>query len=177
VLAVMLGAPGELLTGREVARRARVSPPRAIEALRDLEAERLCFQRRAGRASLWSLNANHFLAKRLAPLADLEAAPKKALIDLLERRMGGAEEAYLFGSVAQGREEPGSDIDVLLVFASDRARSRWKEGLNDLQDTILALFGNHLEAIAYTRAAVSRGGARRLLETARSTGIRLEAGA
>ena len=42
VLTTMLRSGAEELTGREVARRAGVSPPRAIEALRVLERERLC---------------------------------------------------------------------------------------------------------------------------------------
>lgn len=175
VLTTMLHSAGEELTGREVARRAGVSPPRAIEALRVFENERLCFQRRVGRASLWTLDKRHFLAKRLAPLADLETAPREALVGLLRRHLGGASEAYLFGSVAQGRDEPGSDIDVLLVFPDERAMRRWHRGRNALQDDILALFGNHLEPVAYTSRAVARGGPKRLLEAARRTGVRLEA--
>jgi predicted nucleotidyltransferase len=173
VLAAMLRSKGEAMTGREVARRAGVSPPRALDALVLLEAERLCSRRRAGRASLWALNPNHFLAERLAPLAELDEAPRRSLIELLQGRLRGAEEAYLFGSVAEDRGEPGSDIDVLIVFRDGEAKRRWARGLNDLQDLVLTKFGNHLEAIAYTRRAVASGGSRRLLETARKTGIRL----
>src|SRR6267142_911620 len=145
VLATMLRHPHEELTGREVARRAGVSPPRAIEALRVLEREHLCFRRRVGRASLWRLERRHYLAKRLAPLADLELAPRRALVELLSRHTAGAEEAYLFGSVAQGRDEPDSDIDLLLVFPDEHARRRWEKGRNALQDAVLAKFGNHLQ--------------------------------
>lgn len=175
VLVTMLRFAGEELTGREVARRAGVSPPRALEALRVLEGEHLCFQRRVGRASLWRLDTRHFLAKRLAALADLDAAPLAELIKMVRGCLGGVDEAYLFGSMAQGREEPTSDIDLLLVFRDDRAKRRWIRRLAGLQDAVLAAFGNHLQAITYTRRAVTRGGPRRLLATARATGMRLEA--
>jgi predicted nucleotidyltransferase len=176
VLTTMLRSAGQELTGREVARRASVSPPRAIEALRVLEGERLCFQRRVGRASLWSLEERHFLAQRLQPLADLESAPRRALVELLSRHLGEAQEAYLFGSVAQGRDEPGSDIDLLVVFPHDRAMRRWRQSVDSLQDAVLERFGNHLQPITYTRGVVRRGAPRRLLSVARTTGIRLEAG-
>jgi predicted nucleotidyltransferase len=175
VLTTMLRSAGEELTGREVARRSGVSPPRAIEALRVLERERLCFQRRVGRASLWKFNSHHFLAKRLAPLADLESAPRKALTDLLSRNLAGAKEAYLFGSVAEAKDEWDSDIDLLVVFSDDRARRRWQAGLPALQDTVLERFGNHLQPVAYTHRSLARRGAKRLLEQARERGVALGA--
>jgi predicted nucleotidyltransferase len=175
VLTTMLRLAGEELTGREVARRAGVSPPRAIEALRVLERERLCFQRRVGRASLWTLDQHHFLAKRLAPLSDLEDAPRRALVELLARNLGGAKEAYLFGSVAEGRDEWDSDIDLLLVFEDERAKRAWEGKLTVLQDGVLTLFGNHLQPVAYTRRSAARAGARRLLAKARTSGVALQA--
>jgi len=175
VLTTMLRSPGQDLTGREVARRAGVSPPRAMEALRVLESQHMCFQRRVGRASLWRLEEQHFLVKRLAPLADLEIAPRRALIDLLSHHLEGAEEAYLFGSVAQGRDEWDSDVDLLLVFPDERTKRRWEQGRNALQDAVLAKFGNHLQPITYTRRALSRRGPRRLIAQARATGLPLGA--
>jgi predicted nucleotidyltransferase len=174
VLATMLRSGGDVMTGREVARRAGVSPPRALDALKSLEAEHLCFQRRAGRASLWSLNTRHILAQRLAPMGELDEAPKRFLLRLIEARARGADEVYLFGSVAKGQEEPSSDVDVLLVFRGRAAKLAWERGLNGLQNEVLARFGNHLDAIAYTRREVASGGPRRLFETARTTGVRLE---
>ncbi len=172
VLASVLAAPEGEFTGREVARLAGVSPARAMVALRILEAEGLCWQRRAGRASLWKVNRRHFLARSLAQVATLESDAMSTLIGLLQRqlRRAGAVEAHMFGSVARGDERATSDIDLVAVFPDEAARGRWDGSLSAMQNKIQANFGNELQAIAYTAAAVRRGGPRRVLERARAEG-------
>ena len=94
---------------------------------------------------------------------------------MLAQNLAGAKEAYLFGSVALGVDEWDSDIDLLVVFADERALRSWQRGLPALQDAVLATFGNHLQAVAYARRALARAGAKRLLAKARENGVALRA--
>jgi predicted nucleotidyltransferase len=135
-------------------------------------------QRRFGRSSLWSADPDHFLTEHLKGLATLEADAWRELTGRLGKALGGrgVEEALLFGSMSRGDEEPGSDIDVLLVFASQRKAERYKAEAADIADGFQRRFGNELEAIAYGPDDLRRGGAKRLLDTARREGVRLEVG-
>jgi len=176
VLAAVLAAPDTDYTGREVARMAGVSPARALDALYVLEAEGVCWRRIVGRASLWRVDRRHFLARHLAPVGTLETEAMRALTDLLllHLRRSGAQEAYLFGSLARGDERATSDIDLVAVFAEGGARRRWERGLPELQNLVQQSFGNELQAIAYTRAAISRGGPRRVWSRAKAEGRAIE---
>jgi predicted nucleotidyltransferase len=178
VVSALLSAPSRDFTGRELARQAGVSHPQALEALRLLEWEGVVHHRRVGRSSLWSVETRHFLSKRLRDLAALDLDARRALTSSLERALkaGKAAEAYLFGSVAKGSEEPTSDVDVLAIFYSVRAARSFESRVAPLQDKIRTTFGNELHLIAYGPEAGLRPGARRLLGTARREGIRLEVG-
>lgn len=178
VLRVLLANPGQELTAREVARQAGVSHPQVLQALRLFESERLVRQRRFGRSSLWSADPEHFLAEHLAGLASIEARAWRELTERLEAALSGsgAKEAYLFGSLARGKEEPGSDIDVMVVFGSQRKADRLRARAAELAEGFQRRFGNELELVSYGPEDLRRGGAKRLLETARREGVRLGVG-
>jgi predicted nucleotidyltransferase len=178
VLASLLSAPSRDFTGRELARAAGVSHPQALKALRLLEAEGVVRQRRVGRSSVWSADAGHFLTERLGQLAALDLSARRELHSVLERalRKGGAREAYLFGSVARGDEDPTSDVDVIAMFPSVRAAEAFRRAAAALQEEVRARFGNELQLIAHGPEARLTPGARKLLRTARREGVRLEVG-
>lgn len=178
VLRVLLAHPAQEFTAREVARQAGVSHPQVLDALRLFEAERLVRQRRFGRSGLWSADPDHFLAEHLASLATLEEAAWRELTARLEEalRGKGAKEAYLFGSLVRGTEEPTSDIDLLALFRTKRQAQRFKEAAPDLSEGFQRRFGNELEVVAYGPEDLRRRGAKRLLAAARREGVPLEVG-
>ena len=115
-LDALLSSSGPL-TGREVARRAELSPTTANLALGDLETAGLVRCRVDGRAHRWQLCDDNGLVRQIRQLArvqDEDAA--QVVVDAL-----GAEpvSVTLFGSTARGESSAASDVDLLLV-AADR---------------------------------------------------------
>lgn len=176
VLQALMRNPGAEWTGREIARAARVSPSQALAALRVFEGEGLCRQRRFGRSSVWAANGDHFITRALGPVLRLDKTAQARLEALIGSalRGSGAEEAHLFGSVANGSEEANSDIDLLVVFPSRRAAQGWQHRLETLRPRIEKEFSNFLSPLVYARDQVQRGGPRRLLEEARRSGAVIE---
>lgn len=66
-------------------------------------------------------------APEYSPPRGTIAARFEASIDAVraELAQAGVSLAYLFGSVAQGRERPDSDLDVAVLFADDVPRERY----------------------------------------------------
>jgi|SRR3990172_8692576 len=172
VLKALLRTPGAEWTGRELAREAMVSPSQALAALRAFEGEGMCHQRRHGRAGVWSLDPDHFLTRELSAVLHLDQTAQGRLVVLLEEalRGSGAIEAHLFGSMAVGREEASSDIDLLVVFPGQKGADAWHTRLDALRSRVEREFSNFLSPLIYTRAQVRKGGARRIAEEARRTG-------
>src|SRR2546426_10925788 len=83
ILKVLLKTPGAEWTGRELAREAKVSPTQAIAALRAFEAEGFCHQRRLGRASAWSVDPEHFIARELSGVLHLDQTAQGRLVSVL----------------------------------------------------------------------------------------------
>lgn len=55
--------------------------------------------------------------------ADLGAALRTALVEVVRRHVPDVDGIYLFGSVARGRTRPGSDVDVALLLPPGRKLS------------------------------------------------------
>lgn len=175
-LKAILKAPGTEWTGRELGREAKISPSQAIAALRALEAEGVCRQRRVGRASVWSVDPDNFITRELASVLQLDQTAQGRLAKILgdSLRGSGALEAYLFGSVASGREQASSDIDFVVVFPGQKEVVAWQKRLDTLRSRVQKEFANFLSPLVYARAQVRKGGARRILEEARKTGAVVE---
>lgn len=114
VLDVLLSS-SDPMSGREVARRANLSPTTASAKLQDLEAAGLVTSQGDRRSHRWGLRADNALIDQLRQLArvqDEQAA--RMIMDAL-----GAEpvSVVLFGSVARGESGADSDVDLLLVAA------------------------------------------------------------
>jgi len=178
VLKVLVSSPGAEWTGREVGRKAGVSPTQALSALRAFEAEGFCSQRRIGRSSVWQLLGEHFIAKALAPLVTLDEAARLRLQKVIERGLqrSGAREAFLFGSVSSGREEAGSDVDLLVIFTDKQRLAMFRRRLEPLRATVQAQFASFLSPTLMTVSGPHGRSAKRLMVEARRTGIPLEVG-
>lgn len=176
VLKALLRSRGREWSGRELAKASGVSAPQTMEALYRLYDEALVRQRRAGRASLWMLEERHFLIERLRPLLTLDPESHRALVNALEAGLSrsGASEAWLFGSIARGDEDPNSDVDILVVFPDKRRAAAWGKRLRDLEAEVLARFGNPVQALVYTARQVVSGPPARIFSVAKLEGRRLE---
>jgi predicted nucleotidyltransferase len=176
VLTALLGSPGKEWTGRGIAAEAGVSPTQAMAALRVFEAEGLCWRRYIGPSGVWMANPRHLLYDELRPVALLDRTAQRALENRLRRALKGsrADEAYLFGSVAQGLERADSDVDLFVMFPDQAAARRWRPRLEQLQDDVSRRYSTHLQALVYSRKQLRTAQRRHLLQEARTKGIRLE---
>lgn len=178
VLKALLAAPGTEWTGRELARKASVSPTQALKALRAFEAEGLCRQRRVGRSSVWHVVEAHFAVRRLRAALTLDEEAQRRLRVHLEKALegSGALEAYVFGSVAERRESASSDIDLLVLFRDLRSLEAWGPKLERARQAVLRDFASFLSPSLLTVSQVKTPARRNLLAQARAKGNPLEVG-
>src|SRR5712692_2901452 len=88
LLRALFALPPEMGTsGRDLARRAGVSHPRANEVLADLAEQGLVAVQRLPRTDLYRLNRRHALAEPLGKLFELEPKLKSELLSLVAREL------------------------------------------------------------------------------------------
>jgi predicted nucleotidyltransferase len=110
-------------SGRDLARRAGVSHPRANEVLAELAEQGLVLVQRLPRTDLYRLNRRHALVEPLTKLFQLEPKLKFELLSLVARELKArnlpVKEARIFGSAARGAMGPSSDVDLALVTSRE----------------------------------------------------------
>jgi predicted nucleotidyltransferase len=123
------------LTGRQIADMANLNPQTCQNTLDRLNDLRLLAVRRVGRAYLYQLKSyNAIVQQMLMPLFTTETnLLNNELTKVANRLEGTAIAVILFGSVARGEEEPGSDIDLAIIVQNPEN----KEAAQELGDEIL----------------------------------------
>jgi predicted nucleotidyltransferase len=124
LLRALFSLPSDMATsGRDLARRAGVSHPRANQVLADLAEQGLVVVQRLPRSGLYRANRHHALAESLGKLFELEPKLKFELLSLLARELKARRlpviEARIFGSAARGAMRPMSDVDLALVTSRE----------------------------------------------------------
>jgi predicted nucleotidyltransferase len=124
LLRALFGLPSGMgRSGRDLARRAGVSHPRANQVLADLSEQGLAEVQRLPRTDLYRVNRHHALAEALGELFELEPKLKLELLSLvaseLKIRHLPVKEARIFGSAARGAMAPESDVDLALVTSRE----------------------------------------------------------
>jgi predicted nucleotidyltransferase len=170
-LDVVLGAPSHIavlralrhavggLTGREVARQARIAPCAAMGSLGRLESAGVVRRRPAGRAYLFELCGNRLLVKEgLLPLLDLEARMRGRAREILAKAFGReVVSAVIFGSVARGEDRPESDMDLCLVVERPQDKDRASGQAGAASSALAEELGITLSAILFTRSEFVQG--------------------
>lgn len=137
-------------TGRGLASELDMNPVTAHRALRELYRAGILKFHPAGGSYLYSLREDHYLVREiLKPLFLKEVAARERLADLLRqvfKSKAGKEvvAAAFFGSVAREQEKPLSDIDLLILVQSEKAKKEVEDSLAPVSETILREFGNAL---------------------------------
>lgn len=130
---------------REIAGILNVSHVSVNIAFKKLQDLNLVLQRRVGSSTVWEMNKKsyafmalnlEFLAKN-NPLEHLKGEIRDALRGCFVERVA------IFGSIAEGKELPTSDIDLLVVTKHD-----WKKRIHDKLYALISKFqieyGNRL---------------------------------
>jgi predicted nucleotidyltransferase/biotin operon repressor len=175
LLRVLAQARGDLLSGRELARRVSASPSQVNEHLRSLAAQGVVRSQTLGRVHGWSLSTEHALADSLRQLFEVEPALLNELRTKLEATLRPlpVERAILFGSVARGEERPESDIDLFIETRGTTEKEQVADALSRASQKFALRFGNPLSNLILTRAEVGRGSNRELLVSIEQEGLRL----
>lgn len=124
ILRALFGLPtGMGRSGRDLARRAAISHPRASQVLGDLAEQGLVRVERLPRADLYRLNRGHVLAAPLDDLFGLESKVRSEFVSFLanelKSRRLALKQARLFGSAARGDMTARSDADLALITSGD----------------------------------------------------------
>ena len=130
------------LSGRQIAEETGISHTGIHNALKDLVSSHIILERRAGRALLFKLNQENYLAQEmLKPLFGREASLLKlALESMIKKIHMPIISLILYGSLVQKRETPRSDIDLLIIVSlKDKAKA--EDAFDKISSSFLARYG------------------------------------
>lgn len=148
-------------SGREIARRARITHPTALRALAVLVDAGLVTAGKSSARDAYELNHDHFFADQIADLYQADAGVKEELASFLREellaRTDKVDWATLFGSIVWGESTPTSDID-LAVSCARAGASEVERALNDLSDATRKQFGNRVSPLINTRKQRPKSG-------------------
>jgi predicted nucleotidyltransferase len=137
-------------SGRDLARRAGLSHPRANQVLADLSEQGLVAVQRLPRTDLYRLNQHHALAEPLGKLFELEPKFKLELFSLVARELRSrrlpVKEARIFGSAARGAMAATSDVDLALVTSRDSVAAV-EAAAQEIAETARERFGTRLNVL------------------------------
>jgi predicted nucleotidyltransferase len=151
VLRALFGLPSDMgRSGRDLARRAGVSHPRANKVLADLAEGGLVKIQRLPRTDLYRLNRHHALAELLAKLFEFEPKLKFELLALVARELKvrrlPVKEARIFGSAARGEMTPTSDVDLALVTSRENVAAV-EAAAQEIAEAVRERFGTRLNVL------------------------------
>lgn len=115
VLGLLLLHPEEALHGREVARRTGLPAGTITRELVKLAESGLLRREKRGNQQVYSANTRCPIFTELSSILRKTSGLGDVLSGALAPLAGRVRLAFVFGSVARGKEAAGSDIDVLLV--------------------------------------------------------------
>ena len=115
VLGLLLLRPDEALHGREIARRTGLPAGTITRELGKLAEVGLLKREKRGNQQVYSANTGGRIYTELASILRKTSGLADVLVQALSPMAHKLRVAFVFGSVAQGRETSGSDIDVLLI--------------------------------------------------------------
>lgn len=151
VLRALFALPSGMGTsGRDLARRAGISHPRANQVLADLAEQGLVAVQRLPRTDLYRLNRHHAMAEPLGKLFEFEPKLRFELLSLvameLKARRLPIKEARIFGSAARGAMAPTSDVDLALVTSRESVAAV-EAAAQEIAETARERFGARLNVL------------------------------
>lgn len=115
ILGLLLLRPDEALHGREIARRTGLSSGSVARELVRLAEVGLLQRERRGNQQVYRANTKSPIYPELASILRKTSGLIDVLADALAPVAAKLRVAFVFGSVAQGRETAGSDVDLMLI--------------------------------------------------------------
>ncbi len=144
VLAVLAGT-NRGISGRQVAHLAAMSHGTVWRSLRRFVEHGLVIEEEAGgRTLLYRLNRDHMAADAVIALSRLRLTLIERIRHSIQQWDVPPTHAWLFGSMARGEGDTGSDVDILLIRPSGIGdeSSTWNDQVEELSEAIQRWSGN-----------------------------------
>ena len=147
VLAVLLNSTGDLNV-RNIARIAGVSVAQASRVLPGLVELGMVERREVPPSSLFRLIPEHVASKSLLALADARRGVLSQVGKLAELMHPKPKSVIVFGSVARGDSQEGSDIDLVVVRPSGLVdEDLWSDEVEKIRVSSQRASGNTVELL------------------------------
>jgi len=114
VLSYFLLNTDEEMYMNEMVRKFSVDRGNLVKKLAEWEKEGILNKTKRGNLSLYKINKEYFLLEEMKSISQKRFGLEKQLRTIFEK-VKGLKSAYIFGSYANNKLEPESDIDILLV--------------------------------------------------------------
>ncbi len=156
---------------RELSRILGVSHMAVNKVMKKLYELNLVTPLKIGNALSWKLNEKSYAYEALSIKNLRELAVNPPLLDLqkmfMEKLSGrDLKIAKIFGSVAEGKEEPDSDIDLLIVIKNEKQKKEIKEIIDELSDKCMQRYGNMLSPYIITEKDIKKPENKKILKSA-----------
>ncbi len=137
------------MSEREIASILKVSHMSINRTMRELSEVNFVDFVTIGKAHLWKVNRKSYAFKLLSEFIKGVSRIRDPLNDLKDMILTNIpktliKKVVLFGSVAKGEEETGSDIDVFFLVKDSRDKEKLGSALEKLSNTCLETYGNRL---------------------------------
>jgi len=149
-------------SGREIARKVGLSAPACHETLKKLDARGFVHLRRVSNVHLYKINPENYLVRNVfARLFEAEAAMPKQVAALVRKSLLDSPKSdilaiVLFGSMARGTQQLGSDLDVLVVVSVKENRKELEPRVERLRDLLFKRFNVPLSPYIQTLSELRR---------------------
>ena len=139
IVEALLADPKRRFTVRELSIQARTPYATTWRTVEELRALGALTAERVGTSQYLSVNENSALLRDLERIRSLELSPHRAAAREFARRLADVspvKKVVLFGSVAEGVEAAGSDVDIAVVLSrkSKRAMNQIYGAVAEVQD-------------------------------------------
>ncbi len=147
VLRVLYEMKEEELTGREIARRCRLTPARTHAVLKELAGEGLVKMRVLGRNHMYSLNPNSILIPPIKLIFDPNQSVESHLKRLVSAEFADRRvlSALIYGEKVSSSGANSAPLKILIVTDSEASNSSLSRRSESLKDRIRSGFGESPE--------------------------------
>lgn len=154
IMKILNRYPEKRFSGRELARLLNVSASRTSEILELFRKYGVVNRIRIGNTSEWTLNKESILVRKLSNVFNIE---EKIYLDLKSKiyktfsKEKNILKVILYGSVARGKEQPNSDIDLFILVNNEKNKELAAELVHKLNISLLPRYGNVISELIYSR--------------------------
>ena len=149
------------MSEREIASIIKVSHMSINRIMPELSAINFVDCVRIGNTNQWNVNRKSYAYKIFSRLIQSVNGMKSPLEDLKKTLLQGLsknniKKIVLFGSIAKGDEEEGSDIDIYILVGKSRDKDKVESEIERLSNECYDLYGNRLSAYIMTESEYNK---------------------